>query len=94
MDPAEEAEKRTAWQPPFCAHDAEKYKLDCPACGAESSVCVREHELYLDADEYEAFCEECHAMLRTSACVDISFCEAEIVNVDDDEEPVTGGASR
>lgn len=65
------------WSPPYCARDTE---LACPKCGAEKSVCVREHEAYFDGGgPYEAYCAECHCDLEVQASVTIEFSDPEEV---------------
>lgn len=63
------------WNPPFCVHDGD---LDepCPKCAG--AVRVREKETYLDGDEVEAYCVDCHAMLTVTAIVDIAFGGVEV----------------
>jgi hypothetical protein len=76
MDPADVADEALSWKPPYCASDTE---LTCPVCGVENAVRVREQESYLDANDYEGYCCDCHAELTVWAAVDIAFVDVEAV---------------
>jgi hypothetical protein len=65
------------WEPPFCSNDAPGLK--CPKCG-EQCVEVREHDTYMDANEVEAYCSECHADLYVTSHVEITFSDPEIAD--------------
>ena len=64
------------WSPPFCAKLVEDEK--CPVCGV-CDVYVHEKETYYDANDYPAYCGECHAELVVYACVEVTFGDAEVV---------------
>lgn len=71
----------TTWIPPFCAHDPQS-DMACPKCGA-MAVCVREQDTYFDCDEVDAFCSECHAALRVSVNVEITYSDVEATDGDE-----------
>jgi len=63
------------WSPPFCANETD---LDCPSCGEDASVFVREEEHYCDGAVIEAYCGTCHQALEVYANVSIEFTDPEV----------------
>jgi hypothetical protein len=68
----------TTWRAPFCATPADGLK--CPKCGADESVRVRDLARYVNEDQCEAYCAECHSLLWVWVEVEVSFSDPEVAD--------------